>query len=273
MGIQKSRTLFPSGFGCHLLLPSLLLLASRPFQIVAQLTTSNGPASTSLIQPPTPTPTTDQVFTLGAAAPTSSNAVSIPTGYGSSTSTNHSESSGVLNYYFLLLAVFVVILLVAYWSLVRRRRNKVARSRVRGESALAQDVEGWTGRRPWGRPWRSPNSRGLTVEEGLDERGEAPPPYMPAFPPAVAHSDNRRDISYEGSQGQTIQLQNISTEGAKPPDYVEASTSFGNPRSSRSTSTLVPPDRYGSTRGLLRSTEGSDSIAEGEPERQTERLS
>lgn len=79
------------------------------------------------------------------------------------------------------------------------------------QSALARDLETWPGRRRGGGGrWRfgGADSR---VEEGLDERGEAPPPYLKELDPV-----------HHGS-GTEMELQNQSRGEAKPPDYEEGS--------------------------------------------------
>ena len=111
--------------------------------------------------------------------------------------------SGLLNYYFLLLAILVVAVLVGCFFYARRHRRKVVRLHTRGQSALARDLEGWPG---WGRGrWIGGDRERL---EGLNERGEAPPPYIPRMPQeAVVRED----------EGRAVLLRNLG-EG-KPPDY------------------------------------------------------
>lgn len=113
------------------------------------------------------------------------------------------SSSGLINYYFLLLAILVIVVLVGYYFYARRRRRKIARLRTRGQSALARDLEGWPG-------WRRGRWAGGDRErlEGLNERGEAPPPYMPRMPQeAIVREDVERGVP----------LQNLGE--TKPPDY------------------------------------------------------
>lgn len=111
---------------------------------------------------------------------------------------DHPPSSSVLNYYFLLIAVFIVIIFVVYYSLLRRRRQKQAKNRSGGQSALARDLETWPGAR-----------RQAARDEGLNERGEAPPPYVPKeLEPAVI-------------RGEAFELGRGSQEERKPPDYHE----------------------------------------------------
>lgn len=96
----------------------------------------------------------------------------------------------------------------------------MARSRHVGQSALARDVEGWHGGRRWGhgRPRFPGTGREAMPEEGYNERGEAPPPYMPALLEAAAQPGGTHQQSGEG---QAIPLQDMSSDGRKPPDYVE----------------------------------------------------
>lgn len=113
------------------------------------------------------------------------------------------SASGLINYYFLLLAVLVVVVLVGYYFYARRRRRKIAQLRTRGQSALARDLEGWPG---WHRGrWAGGDRERL---EGLNERGEAPPPYMPRIPQEAII---REDVAIG------VPLQNLGEN--KPPDY------------------------------------------------------
>lgn len=120
------------------------------------------------------------------------------------------HNDGVLNYYFLLLAVFVIILVLGYWIIARRRRTKNARSQIRQQDALAMDLERWPGGgRRWGAArWRFHNVGGeMRGEEGLDERGEAPPPYLA-----------KPDPVHRGG-GESVDLGDLRTVEGKPPGY------------------------------------------------------
>lgn len=118
-------------------------------------------------------------------------------------------SSGILNYYFLLLAILIFIVFIAYYTISRRRKRNLAQLRSTGQNALARDLEGWPGsRRGTGstRRWR-----GGRVEEGLDERGEPPPPYVHKVPEGAVLRDG-------GESG--VPLRDLGGE-RKPPDYQE----------------------------------------------------
>lgn len=86
-------------------------------------------------------------------------------------------ANNLVNMYFLMLIVLVVVLLVGLWYWQQNRRRKRLRSAGRRRSALEQDLE-----LPFGRPAWLGLSRREREEEGVDERGEAPPPYTPPPP-------------------------------------------------------------------------------------------
>lgn len=75
----------------------------------------------------------------------------------------------VLNYYFLFLALLAAMLALLLWWLHRQRRRGQEQIRLRGQRALVRDVERWAMYR----------RRQAPVVEGLNQHGEAPPPYKP----------------------------------------------------------------------------------------------
>ncbi|KAI4211436.1 MAG: hypothetical protein LQ351_005738 [Letrouitia transgressa] len=157
---------------------------------------------------------------------TVSNHLSTPSPSSSSTAHRHQddEDRGILNYYFLLLAFFIIILGIAYLFYVRRQRLKLAQSRLNGQNALARDLERWGGG-PWGPPrFRFPRqtARHPRREEGLNERGEAPPPYIPKEPEQALFSES----GHHGNP-QAIPLRDMVGEQQKPPDYEEGPPADG----------------------------------------------
>ncbi|KAI5811714.1 hypothetical protein DFH27DRAFT_521102 [Peziza echinospora] len=104
-------------------------------------------------------------------------------------SKNDEQSNNLLNLYFLLMAVGVVIVLVFIYVFRSRRISKQARAAARGRTALRRDLElgGWRigmgGIGRWGGPVNR-RSAEAQREEGLNERGEPPPPYTPPAEPA-----------------------------------------------------------------------------------------
>jgi len=78
--------------------------------------------------------------------------------------------------YFLILGAFAVILIAGVWFWRRGKRRKQLESTGRRQNALQQDLE--LGRqRGTGAAGFLGLSRREREEEGLNERGEAPPPY------------------------------------------------------------------------------------------------
>lgn len=187
------------------------LFTAFPHRSLAQ-STINSAAQASL---PTTTPTFDgsDISSFGNASPT---AITLPTGYGGPSSPNPDDpgyvsSHDVVNSYFLLLVIFVAIIIIACCFVLRRRRRKVARLQGNRQVSLAQGLQAWTG----GRRWVHTRWRSEPRVEGLDERGEAPPPYMPERPAETHAASGSR--ATEGP----IPLQDIH----KPPEYEEAATS------------------------------------------------
>ncbi|KAF2458580.1 hypothetical protein BDY21DRAFT_340638 [Lineolata rhizophorae] len=158
--------------------------------------------------------------------------------------------SGLLNYYFVFLAVFVILLFVLMWLVHRRKKKLKLYIRSHQQNALARDIDGWVSNRRWMHGnWRS-GGQGAGVlrrHEGLNEHGEAPPPYQPSAPAentvgagdgtngwpggppqSAPHDSHARDPE----TGLAIPLRTLSREGGatlKPPDYNETvrSTSAG----------------------------------------------
>ncbi|KAL8713779.1 MAG: hypothetical protein Q9220_002306 [cf. Caloplaca sp. 1 TL-2023] len=167
-------------------------------------------------------PLTDPIAAATSSPPPGSSATSPARG-----TTNEDNNNGILNYYFLLLALLVILIGLGYLIFARRQRLKVAQARTNGQRALARDLERWGGGGPWGpgrlrMPRSSPRQSSQQQQrisrrvEGLDERGEAPPPYLPKEPePAYTN----------GGQGNEIPLQDMGRMDHKPPDYDEGPSS------------------------------------------------
>jgi hypothetical protein len=110
-----------------------------------------------------------------------------------------------------------------YFIHKRKRARKIA-FRNSGQNALARDLDGWTGSRRWIHGHRREESRGVGRgfgEEGLNELGEAPPPYIHTAKTVEGH-----ETEVEGPQIQ-IPLRTLSTHEferpatGKPPGYGE----------------------------------------------------
>ena len=130
--------------------------------------------------------------------------------------------------------------------------------RSQSQRALSRDVEGWRTRFRAGLG----NNRAL---EGLDERGEAPPPYAPGSkPPSIRTHDERTssDIGGQEGEGEAVELRGVSGVH-NPPGYHEAANGTGEEDVgdiARPRTAVTASERFGSTRRLLNAT-GSSSYA------------
>ncbi|KAF4631956.1 hypothetical protein G7Y89_g6172 [Cudoniella acicularis] len=180
----------------------------------------------------------------------------------------------VFNYYFLIVALVAVLFCICILYIGRRKKRKAALLRRNSQRALAQDVAGFRTR--FGRP-RNYNGFGFGLgagagnrveerEEGLDERGEAPPPYVPGSKPPslrsvdVVGADMRRSIgSHTGED--TVELSRLSADGhnqrmSDPPGYSDAQGVESEDISdiARPPAALTISQSFASTRRLLSST-------------------
>lgn len=90
------------------------------------------------------------------------------------------QNVGPFRYWYFLLTVLAVLIVVAIWLIHRRKVRHLTIRRQNGQQALARDGEAWPGtRRLLHGRYGATNSVLLRPTEGLDERGEAPPPYQP----------------------------------------------------------------------------------------------
>ena len=221
--------------GClPLLVPQLLALPNR--EAYPTTTSDNAPTSTTEIPRdaietptalnPTPAPPDEAAATssLGADPPTDltnpQTGSIIPNGQTS----NNDHDSGVVNLYFLLLGLFVALIILIYWILARRRRTRRLAFATGREHALAADLNNRSGasggghgrsRRSTGRPTSDASSDDGYHQEGLDERGEAPPPYLAKMPAAVTVDGRRNSEHEEGIELRTMEHGDASA----PPGY------------------------------------------------------
>lgn len=202
-----------------LTLSPFLILLSSTFLTHSQAQLTFGNAPTTILQP-TPNP-------IGTGPPQTS-----ATGYADTSYTPNSLG----NYYFLLIGVFVIVLLAVYFVILRRRKvRRLQRRESSGEAVPASSGSRWPGQGRWRIVPLQPR-----IEEGLDERGEAPPPYMPGQAPPAAHIEGQPPAS-----GQAIALQDYPS---KPPDYDELTSSQEDLNLTRPSPTHAPSNRFGTTR-------------------------
>ncbi|KAA8564935.1 hypothetical protein EYC84_010705 [Monilinia fructicola] len=122
-----------------------------------------------------------------------------PTQNPPNTEPGEDTSSHIYNYYFVIIAVFVVIVFFLLLYITRRRKQKAELLRSGGQVALARDVQSFADFRTRFGPRRGgPGLMGMTMgmgvhretQEGLDDRGEAPPAYVEGDkPPSLRSND------------------------------------------------------------------------------------
>ena len=164
--------------------------------------------------------------------------------------TNNGSGVSVSRYYFIILGVIILIFLISGWFLIRKRTQSIAQTRAGGGQTTG-GPGGDTESRRWttGR-WRLTPAR---LEEGLNERGEAPPPYIPGqSPPPAIHVDNgvRHPVT-----GELIPLEDLS---GKPPDYDGHSSSEEDLNLTRPRPAYAASDRSAPRRHLLGGTGSSE---------------
>lgn len=256
-----------------LLIASLLLFIIAPRPSYAQSTvvvTSAASPSISTMSGPPPSMTTS--FTTSAShiiTSVTSHATKHPTPpllrpAGASSDEEELEretQEGVFNYYFLILAGFGVMVGVTLWYIRKQRIRRKERMRLSGQNALARDMEGWVNTRRWMHgAWRHNQTAGLIRrEEGLNEHGEAPPPYEPNNVVSVPHNGAGEQ---DPASGLTIPMRVLSRDGVQssgPPKYEETTIQPDSSitRSDTATSHAVRTDTVDShsndsTRALLR---------------------
>jgi hypothetical protein len=83
-------------------------------------------------------------------------------------------------YYFLLIAALVMLVALLLWYLHRRTKKRRELWQQDAEQPMVRDVQGWTNPRRfmYGIYEASTSFLGRR-SEGLDQNGEAPPPYQP----------------------------------------------------------------------------------------------
>lgn len=189
----------------------------------------------------------------------------------------------VFNYYFLLIAIFVAILLLAFVFAGKRRKRKTLALLTSRQEALRRDIESWPGRtRPpvntlrgshasrfagGIRNWGARNGHdavGVTRhDEGLDESGEAPPPYNPVDkPPSIATGNRMGRGATDEDGGVAVPLRTMSrNNGAHPPGYMEIVSNHGSDESDTipRPNLAVTADTADGSRRLLDRTEGSSN--------------
>lgn len=159
---------------------------------------------------------------------------------GDDTGPSHSMST----YYFVFFAILICIAILCVYFVWRKRRNALmVRPSLRG-SGYRRGVQEWDSVGHRRRYWNT-NSRSGQVsrEEGLNENGEAPPPYMPKDDEETGHAGPRVDGQHTHGGDRpvpgepAIPMQALSRDqaGLKPPGYDQVvQPSSNGPSGSRS---------------------------------------
>jgi hypothetical protein len=144
------------------------------------------------------------------------------------------------SYYFVSIALVLCALGLALYFYIKRKKQNILTNRYHGGvvpagHGPARMVDGqqqapWdashTRRRYWQGRWRMDNGAGQrNMEEGLNEHGEAPPPYIPKTQlGGVSETAATAATTTTTQEGPAIPLQTLSRDhaGLKPPDYSPA---------------------------------------------------
>jgi hypothetical protein len=210
------------GLGSVICISLLLRLSNIVLgQDTTSATNQQTPTTMATSTPPsTPTPKNQPSFPLLSSSALPSTSDSAP-----SSNNNHSmNSTGLVNYYFVFLALIVAVVGGVVYLFIRKRHRAMLRTRYSQQEALTRDLGGarpgggwsnWHPERTRGRYWQGRwRSAEASREEGLNEQGEAPPPYVPKR----RSEEVQREVTEPA-----VPLQTLSRDGAglKPPDYSE----------------------------------------------------
>jgi hypothetical protein len=215
----------------------------------------------------TPTSTTASPSST-SAAPTSDPTQTDPSpSYPTETTNDLSLNPNAFHYYFLIIAVVALACLLGVLYLSRRKKRKAELMRSNSQRALARDVEGFRrygrtrGRTGLGWPTSTAQRDRRDVEEGFDERGEAPPPYVPGTKPPSLRSVEReiRSSGSEHAAGEAVELRPLSGEVEHPPGYDEQHPAPKNDVGiTRPDAAVTTSERFSSTRRYTGHTGGSE---------------
>jgi hypothetical protein len=175
--------------------------------------------------------------TIGNASDTTSSTIGTPTEHvppdlfpaATHASDVHIRDETVFNYYFLFLAAFALLIAALLYWLHKQRKRRKEQMRLGGHNALSQDLDGWAGARRFmhGRYGRH-RAALVRREEGLNEHGEAPPPYQPKNELLVSHQPT---TTAQNSTSLAVPLRTFSrdvTNRAGPPGYSATTRTDGH---------------------------------------------
>ena len=233
-----------------------LFLGLIPMSSFAQYSISPPTASTPLLSLHSALSTAGTGATSFALLPSSTSESTLSTiaspttlssdgsGQSSSSTPNANDSQdrddNLLNFYFIFIALFVILLLIAIWFIHRRKKQRKERLRNSGQNALARDLNGWSQPRRWIHgvaPWRTDGPLNIAREEGLNELGEAPPPYIKETQIRERRASVGNASAAELLAEPAIPLRTLSRDERhrlKPPDYESSIRDSLTPSNDRS---------------------------------------
>ena len=170
--------------------------------------TTPDPSTTASIPPISPTAAANAAVATTASIPASTDSAN----YASSDDSANAKPIFKIYQYFLLLALVLLIFAFVYWYLTRRRSRRMRARRNIQQSLLAQNSSvPLVGRTRVG-GWRFHDMEPRV--EGLNERGEPPPPYL-----------KKPDPVHQTGPSEVIEMHDLARDASKPPDYEEGSAS------------------------------------------------
>ncbi|KAF2758520.1 hypothetical protein EJ05DRAFT_500040 [Pseudovirgaria hyperparasitica] len=226
LSTHSCRCIYQSSSLAALSTPMLFLSMILPRSSYAQLISSNTVATTprssisftsSTLSTTTASSTLSEIVQTPRPSPSAQ-----PNAIGSTGSYNEDpvdkQHQSILNYYFVFLVLLAIIVAVGVYILTKRRRRQKLENRNTSTSVLARDLNGWSNSRRWingTRAMRTGNAGRTSREDGLNEHGEAPPPYVPKveIPPGSEGNSFAMPLRTLTGEGRTV---------ARPPDYAEA---------------------------------------------------
>jgi len=174
-------------------------------------------------------PTRNVTFTSAASTTTASGTSVSDTNNGNAyqggtTTAGNAQSQ----YYYIVLAVGVCLGFFCLWLAYRRRKMVKATQNTARQRALAEDSQGWHPSRLWtsngaGRSGTNNHDAASVHHEGLNEHGEAPPPYLHGEPVLTEHEGV---VAHGGGLDGTVAIplramRRSEVHSMKPPDYLE----------------------------------------------------
>jgi hypothetical protein len=140
--------------------------------------------------------------------------------------TDDSSKSHYQTYYFVFFALLFCIALLCIYFVWKKRRNALTFRNGFSGAGYQRDVQEWDTVRYRRRYWNT-NARNAEVsrEEGLNEHGEAPPPYVPKDDENTGSTGPQAGGYFgPGPAEPAIPMQTLSRDqaGLKPPGYEQS---------------------------------------------------